>query len=131
HVAWQRPIEQRHVEGNLFVMPGHERAAKNHIWMRATGALPDDQLIHDAVLAYGSDYSLLDPVIRRHGRTWGDGSLSVASLDHAMWFHRRARADDWILYAQESPSAQGARGLAIGRMFTADGTLVATVAQEG
>lgn len=131
YVAWQRPIEQRHVEGNLFLMPGTERVASNHIWMRANGTLPDDPLIHDAVLAYGSDYSLLDPVIRRHGRAWRDGTLTVASLDHSMWFHRPARADDWILYAQESPSAQGGRGLAIGRMFAADGTLVATVAQEG
>ena len=131
HVAWQRPIEQRHVEGNLFVVPAHERVARNHTWMRALGTLPDDPLIHDAVLAYGSDYSLLDPVIRRHGRAWGDGTLTVASLDHSMWFHRPARADEWILYAQESPSAQGGRGLAIGRMFSEDGTLVATVAQEG
>jgi acyl-CoA thioesterase-2 len=131
HIAWSRPVELRHVEGNLFVMPGHERVAHNNVWMRAIGELPDDPLIHDAVLAYASDYSLLDAVLRRHGRAWSHAGLRVASLDHAMWFHRPARADDWILYAQQSPSAQGGRGLAIGRMFTADGTLVATVAQEG
>ncbi|MGA8048395.1 MAG: acyl-CoA thioesterase II [Dermatophilaceae bacterium] len=131
HIAWSRPIELRHVEGNLFVMPGHERVAQNHVWMRAIGSLPDDPLVHDAVLAYASDYSLLESVLRRHGRAWSNAGLRAASLDHAMWFHRPARADDWILYAQQSPSAQGGRGLSIGRMFTADGSLVATVAQEG
>ena len=131
HVAWARPVEMRHVEGNLFVVPGSERVAQNHVWLRARGPLPDDPLIHDAVLAYASDYSLLEPVLRRHGRAWSEQGMRVASLDHAMWFHRRARADDWILYAQASPSAQGGRGLATGRMFAADGTLIATVAQEG
>jgi acyl-CoA thioesterase II len=131
HIAWSRPIEMRHVEGNLFVMPGHEHVSHNHVWMRAIGELPDDPLIHDAVLAYASDYSLLEPVLRRHGRAWTNTGLRAASLDHAMWFHRPARADDWVLYAQQSPSAQSGRGLAFGRMFAADGTLVASVAQEG
>lgn len=131
HIAWSRPVEMRHVEGNLFAMPGHERVAANHVWMRTLAPLPDDPLIHDAVLAYASDFSLLDPVLRRHGRTWSSEGLRVASLDHAMWFHRSARADEWILYAQGSPSAQAGRGLAVGRLFTADGTLIATVAQEG
>lgn len=131
HLAEDRAIDQRHVENNLYVAPGPERVAHQSVWMRATGQLPDDDLIHAAVLAYASDYSLLEPVLRRHGRTWRDPGLRVASLDHAMWFHRPARADEWILYAVESPSAQGGRGLAIGRMFTADGVLAATVAQEG
>lgn len=130
-LSWLRPIEMRHVEGNIFVMPGHERVARNHVWMRTPGHLPDDPLIHDAVLAYASDYTLLESVLRRHGRAWNEEGMRTASLDHAMWFHRRARADEWILYAQESPSAQGHRGLALGRMFTAEGTLIATVAQEG
>ncbi|KGN37619.1 acyl-CoA thioesterase [Knoellia aerolata] len=131
HLAEGRAIEQRHVEGNLFVAPGPEEVAHQSVWLRAIGELPDDPLLHSAVLAYASDYALLEPVLRRHGRQWTDGTLNVASLDHAMWFHRPARADEWVLYAQESPSAQGGRGLGIGRMFTADGTLVATVAQEG
>lgn len=131
HLSEGRAIEQRHVEGNLYFMPGPEAVAHQSVWIRAIGELPDDDLVHDAVLAYSSDYSLLEPVLRRHGRVWLDRGLSVASLDHAMWFHRPARADDWILYAQESPSAQGGRGLGLGRMFTADGTLVATVVQEG
>ncbi len=99
--------------------------------MRAIGDLPDDPLVHDAVLAYASDYSLLESILRRHGKTWRTPGLRAASLDHAMWFHRPARADEWLLYAEHSPSAQGGRGLGIGRMFTQDGTLVATVAQEG
>jgi acyl-CoA thioesterase-2 len=99
--------------------------------MRAVGSLPDDPALHAAVLAYASDYSLLEPVLRAHGRSWSDPGLKAASLDHAMWWHRPARADDWLLYVQDSPSAQGARGLGIGRIYTRDGVLVATVAQEG
>jgi len=83
------------------------------------------------VLAYCSDYSLLEPVLRKHGLAWSDRRLRVASLDHAMWFHRPGRADEWTLYTQSSPSASGGRGLVAGRMFTADGVLLATVAQEG
>ncbi|MEO6998106.1 MAG: acyl-CoA thioesterase II, partial [Terracoccus sp.] len=82
-------------------------------------------------LAYASDYSLLEPVIRRHGLSWTDPRLRVASLDHSMWFHRPVRADEWILYAQHSPSATSGRGLGIGEMFSRDGVLVATTAQEG
>jgi acyl-CoA thioesterase-2 len=125
-----RAIELRHVEGHLFTGPATEQIADQQVWLRALGTLPDDPLVHEAVLAYASDYSLLEPVLRRHGKAWTDG-LSVASLDHAMWFHRPARADEWILYAQHSPSAEGGRGLGIGRMFSVDGTLVASVAQEG
>ena len=131
HLAEGRAIEQRHVEGNLYLAAGPERVAAQHVWLRATGPLPDDPLIHQAVLAYASDYSLLEPVIRRHGVTWSDPRLRPASLDHSMWFHRPGRADEWVLYASQSPSAQGGRGLGLGRMYAADGTLVATVAQEG
>ena len=131
HLVEGRAIEQRHVEGNLYLRPGPEQVARQHVWLRAIGALPEDPLIHSAVLAYASDYSLLEPVLRRHGLVWGDPRLRPASLDHSMWFHRPARADEWILYASGSPSAQGGRGLGIGTMFSADGTLVATVAQEG
>ncbi len=131
HLAEGRAIEQRHVEGNLYVSPGAEHVARQHVWLRTTGTLPDDPLIHSAVLAYASDYSLLEPVLRRHGVIWTDRRLRPASLDHSMWFHRTGRADDWVLYASQSPSAQGGRGLGIGQMYAADGTLVATVAQEG
>jgi len=131
HIADSRPIELRPVEGNLFVDPGPEQVASNHVWMRAVDHLPDDPLLHAAVLAYASDYSLLEPVLRRHGLVWTDRRLRVASLDHSMWFHRDARADEWLLYAQESPSAISGRGLAIGQMFSREGVLVATTAQEG
>jgi acyl-CoA thioesterase-2 len=127
----RRPIELRHVQGNLFIAPGGEKVAEQQVWMRAAGPLPDDPLIHAAVLAYASDYTLLEPVLRKHGLAWTDPRLRPASLDHAMWFHRPVRADEWILYDEESPSASGGRGLGIGRMFAQDGTLVATVAQEG
>ena len=93
--------------------------------------MPDDPLVHAAVLAYCSDYSLLEPVLRRHGIAWSDRRLRAASLDHAMWFHRPARVDDWTLFTQTSPSASSGRGLAAGRMFSADGQLIASVAQEG
>lgn len=126
-----RPVEHRHVEGDVFAAPGPELAAHQSVWLKAIGELPDDPLVHAAVLAYASDYTLLESVIRRHGLAWSDRRLRPASLDHAMWFHRPVDVDDWILYTQESPSASGGRGLGIGRMFSADGTLVATVAQEG
>jgi acyl-CoA thioesterase-2 len=126
-----RPIDVRHVEGNIHLRPGAQQAARQSVWMKAIGALPDDPLLHAAVLAYASDYTLLEPVLRRHGLSWSDPRLRPASLDHAMWFHRPLRADEWTLYVQQSPSASGGRGLAAGRMFSADGTLVASVAQEG
>lgn len=129
--AYKRPVDLRHVEGNLYVKPGAQRAARQSVWLKAIGTLPDDPLLHAAVLAYASDYSLLEPVLRRHGIAWSDERLRPASLDHAMWFHRHGRADDWILYTQQSPSASGGRGLAAGRMFAPDGTLLASVAQEG
>ena len=131
HIAESRPIELRPVESNMFLDAGAEPVATNHVWMRAVERLPDDPLLHAAVLAYSSDYSLLEPVLRRHGLVWTDRRLRVASLDHSMWFHRDARVDDWLLYAQQSPSAVSGRGLSIGEIFSQDGTLVATTAQEG
>ena len=129
--AYQRPIDLRHVEGHLYLKPGAQRAAQQSVWLKAIGTLPDDPLLHAAVLAYASDYSLLESVLRRHGLAWSDRRLRPASLDHAMWFHRPGRADEWTLYTQQSPSASSGRGLATGRMFAPDGTLIASVAQEG
>jgi acyl-CoA thioesterase-2 len=131
HIAEARPIELRPVESNMFLDAGPEQVATNHVWMRAVERLPDDPLLHAAVLAYSSDYSLLEPVLRRHGLVWTDRRLRVASLDHSMWFHRDVRADEWLLYAQQSPSAVSGRGLSIGEIYGQDGTLVATTAQEG
>ena len=129
--AYQRPVDLRHVEGQIYLRPGAQRAAQQSVWLKTVGAMPEDPLLHAAVLAYASDYSLLEPVLRKHGMAWSDRRLRPASLDHAMWFHRRGRADEWILYTQSSPSASGGRGLAAGRMFAPDVTLIASVAQEG
>jgi acyl-CoA thioesterase-2 len=126
-----RPIDMRHVEGPLFLHPGPERVAHQAVWMRAMAPMPDEQVLHTALLAYASDYSLLESILRRHGLSWATRGMSTASLDHAMWFHRPARMDDWLLYVQESPSASGARGMGMGRLFSQDGVLVASVAQEG
>jgi acyl-CoA thioesterase-2 len=126
-----KAIDLRHVEGAIYVRPGRQLAAQQSVWLKTLGPVTDDPLVHAALLAYCSDYSLLEPVLRRHGISWADRRLRAASLDHAMWFHRPGRADDWILYSQCSPSASSGRGLAAGRMFNADGVLLASVAQEG
>jgi len=102
-----------------------------HIWIKAAGRLRDDPALHMCALAYVSDYSLLDAVTARYERPLFDRRMMIASLDHAMWFHRPFRADEWLLYAKESPSAQGGRGLVRGLIFKSDGTLVASVVQEG
>ncbi len=107
------------------------RTDHNLVWLRADGELPDDPLLHVCLMTYASDMTLLDTVLLRHGLSWADGHTTGASLDHAMWFHRPFRADRWLLYAQESPAAGGARGLARGEVFTADGDLVVSVVQEG
>ena len=126
-----RPIDIRHVEGSLYLHPGPERVAHQAVWMRAVADLPPGPLMHTALMAYASDYSLLESVLRRHGLSWATPGAKTASLDHAMWFHRPARMDEWLLYVQESPSASGARGMGMGRLFTQDGVLVAETAQEG
>lgn len=126
-----KAIDVRHLDGGIYAHPGPDLVAQQSVWLKTLGRMPDDQLVHAAVLAYCSDYFLLEPVLRRHGIAWSDRRLNVASLDHAMWFHRPGRADDWTLYTQSSPSASGGRGLATGRMFNSDGLLVASVAQEG
>ena len=126
-----RPIDVRHVQTPIYLAADPDPAARQAVWMRTVGELPDDPLLHRAVLGYASDYTLLESVLRRHGITWATPGFKAASLDHAMWWHRPARADEWLLYVQSSPSASGARGLGIGRMFSADGKLVASVAQEG
>ncbi len=126
----ERPIELRPVEFGRYTSKGH-REPKFHVWIRATAPLPADPAIHQCVLAYASDMTLLDTSLIPHGRTVFDRSIQAASLDHALWFHRPFRADEWLLYAQDTPNASGARGLSRGLIFSQDGTLVATVAQEG
>jgi acyl-CoA thioesterase-2 len=131
HWARERPVDVRHVGEAVFLGGPPERRSSQAVWMRAIGALPDDEALHRAVMAYASDYTMLEPVLRRHGMTWSQQGLRAASLDHAMWWHRPARADEWLLFVQDSPFAGGARGMGQGRMYTRDGTLVATVVQEG
>lgn len=127
-----RPIDIRYVtEPPWRAREDGPGEARSQVWMRADGKLPDDDMLHVCVLAYASDMTLLDSVLVRHGVYWGTDKLLGASLDHAMWFHRRFRADEWFLYDCESPSASGARGLATGRFYAQDGRLVATVVQEG
>lgn len=129
--AKARPFDMRHVGSPIYFDVKSQPVAHQAVWLKALGPVPDDQEIHTAALAYASDYSILESIYRRHGIAWSHPGLKSASLDHAMWFHRPARVDEWLLYVQESPSASGGRGLALGRIFTREGVLVATVAQEG
>jgi acyl-CoA thioesterase-2 len=129
---WERPrpIELRPVDLRHFL--SRDRLPPQQlVWVRATDRLPDDPEIHRCVLAYASDMTLLDTALFAHGRMIFDRDLQAASLDHAMWFHRDFRADEWMLYAADSPSASGARGFTRGSLFTRDGRLAASVAQEG
>jgi acyl-CoA thioesterase-2 len=131
YLTRQRPIEMRATDP-LRLIDGKKRAdARQAIWMRARGPLPDDPAVHRAVLAYASDMTLLDTALVPHGTSVFQRDIQAASLDHALWFHRRFRADRWFLYAQDSPSAAGARGLTRGLIFQDDGTLIAATAQEG
>jgi acyl-CoA thioesterase-2 len=128
-----RPIDLRYVGDPPWLehgVPGEQN--RQQVWFRANGELPDDPLLHVCAVTYASDMTLLDSVLLANGLTWDDNRrVMIASLDHAMWFHRPFRADDWLLYDQESPTASGARGLATGRLFTRDGTHVVSVVQEG
>ena len=126
-----RPFDIRHVGGHVYDMVHGERVAQQAVWMRTHTPLPDDPALHRAAMVWASDYTIFEPIFRRHGVAWATPGLKAASLDHAMWFHRDGRADEWLLYVLESPSAQGGRGLAQGRIFAQDGTLLVSVAQEG
>ena len=126
----ERPIELRPVDFGRY--PGKKpEGDRFNIWIRTTAPLPDDPAIHRCVLAYASDMTLLDTALLPHERSVFDRNIMGASLDHALWFHRPFRADEWLLYAQDSPNLHGARGFGRGLIFAADGTLVASVAQEG
>jgi acyl-CoA thioesterase-2 len=125
-----RPIEIRPVEPtNRFASGKH--APRQVVWFRAAGPMPAAPALHQCVLAYASDMTLLDTSLLPHGYNLFSGQLQLASLDHAMWFHRPFRADEWLLYVQESPSASGSRSFNRGEIFRRDGALVASVAQEG
>ena len=126
----ERPIELRPVDVSRY-FAREKREPEQHIWMRASGRLPDDLALHQCVLAYASDFSLLDTALIAHGKLMFDKDIQLASLDHALWLHRPFRADEWLLYTQDSPAGYGARGFCRGSIFTRDGALVASVAQEG
>lgn len=124
-----RPIDTRYCNWQ----PPDDRSPGpmlDNVWFRAAGRLPDDPVLHTCVVTYSSDFTVLDTSVRPHGGS-GLGDVFMASLDHAMWFHRPFRADDWLLYAQDTPSASGGRGLGRGLIFARDGRLVASVVQEG
>src|SRR2546430_5251426 len=125
-----RPFEFRVVQSIDYLRP--QRApAERQIWFRAVDALGDDEMLHRRLLAYVSDFFLLDTATLPHGTSFLKPNLVMASIDHAMWFHRALRVDDWLLYAMESPSASGARGFARASVFARDGRLVASAVQEG
>lgn len=126
----ERPADIRHVEGPLFFEEAGERIAHQAVWMRMRASIPDDPRVHRAALAYLSDMTIQESILRQHGVTWTLPGLKLASLDHAMWWHRFGRADEWVLYVQESPNARGGRGLATGRIYSREGALLASVAQE-
>jgi acyl-CoA thioesterase-2 len=128
-----RAFRMRHYPSPIYtdVDPATEDIPFQAVWIQTRQGLGDDPVTHAAALAYASDYTVFEPILRRHGISWSRPGLLTASLDHAMWFHRPARADEWVLYVQESPTAQGGRGLTLGHMFTRDGELIATVGQEG
>jgi acyl-CoA thioesterase-2 len=126
----ERPFEFRPVEPIQVIAPPRE-APTRHIWVKTVDTLPDNADLHRNVLAYVSDYQLVSTATLPHGIHFAEGNVQLASLDHAMWFHRPFRADEWLLYAMESPNASSGRGLALGRFFTRDGRLVASTAQEG
>ncbi|MCI9886887.1 thioesterase family protein [Micrococcales bacterium 31B] len=130
-----RSFDMRHVPEPLYLNGSDartgERPAAQAVWIRAFDALGDDPAVHREALAYVCDYTILEPALRARGLTWSSPGLATASLDHSLWFHRDGRLDDWVLYAQEAVSVQSNRGLNTGRFYARDGTLLATVAQEG
>lgn len=131
--AWalaERPIELRTVEDDDPFHP-QVRAPERHVWLKAKHTLPDSVQLHQAVLAYASDSAFLTTAMKPHGVTWWTKGMQVASLDHAVWFHRPFRVDQWLLHVMHSPNSGGSRGLVFGKVFTKDGVLVASTAQEG
>lgn len=129
--AKARPFDIRHVGSPIYFKVDGAHVAHQAVWIRLLDDLPEDPVLHTAALAYASDYTILESIYRKHGIAWSHPGLSSASLDHAMWFHRAPKVDEWMLYVQESPSAQGGRGLSLGRIYSREGILLASVAQEG
>jgi acyl-CoA thioesterase-2 len=128
----ERSFDMRHWPSPLYVRAADEDLSHYQVvWLKAYDRLPDDPRVHRTALAYLCDYTMLEPALRRHGTAWADEGLMTASLDHAMWWHRDARVDEWIAFVQESPAASAGRGTGYGRLYTRAGELIATVMQEG
>ncbi|MFD5429466.1 acyl-CoA thioesterase [Streptomyces sp. NPDC127084] len=131
-LAARAAVDLRYVSEPPFATVGQPREPRSQVWFRTNGKLADDPMLHVCLATYVSDMTLLDSVLLAHGRGgWTVGDVVGASLDHAMWFHRPFRADEWLLYDQESPSAHGGRGLGQARIYTRDGRLAISVIQEG
>ena len=124
-----RPFELRYTTSDILLSVD-DKSPRQALWIRAKESLPNSPLIHRAALAFGSDYTLVETILRAQGIAWATPGIRAASLDHAMWFHRDFRADEWLLYVHESPTAQGGRGITFGKFYSASGDLVASVAQE-
>ena len=129
----QRPIDIRHVTDPIYLRPDANGGTidAQMVWMRTLAPVDADPLLHDAILAFASDYTPFEPILRKQGLSWMTPGLKMATIDHAIWWHRHVRADEWLLYVQRSPSAWGGRGLTHGQIFDRSGELVATVTQEG
>jgi acyl-CoA thioesterase-2 len=125
----ERPFEMRFVDLDRFFGKPHEGPVD--VWFRLKTELPDDPLYHRFALAFASDFAFVDVALAPHGRSLFEPKIMAASLDHALWFHRDGRPDEWLLYHQDSPNMGGGRGLARGLIFARDGRLLASVAQEG
>ena len=125
-----RPVDPRYVDGDIMMAPAPEQDGHQRVWFRTIAQLPHDQLTRCAVLAFASDYTPIDSMLRAHGLTWSEPGLTPATIDHTIWFHRPVDPGAWLLYDQESPSTRSGRGLMVGKVFTEEGVLVATIAQE-
>jgi acyl-CoA thioesterase-2 len=130
YLARDRPIELRPVDPENYVNPKLGGSARRDVWLKAKSPLPDDPMIHQSVFAYASDLTIIETALLPHGKNLFDPGLMLASLDHAIWYHRPFRADGWLLYSQDSPAAFGGRGFNRGLVFTREGALVASVTQE-
>ncbi|WP_167202455.1 acyl-CoA thioesterase [Actinomyces respiraculi] len=126
-------FDLRHVEGNIYLHPGEVVEGRQHLWARSRGQVPPEasQVVHRALLAYMCDQLMLEPALRSQGLSWRSEGMSLATLDHAQWFHRDVDVGDWLLFVQDSPTSQGGRSMARAEVFDAEGRLVSTIAQEG
>jgi len=129
--ATQRPIDIRHVTDPIYLRPDGSGSESQMLWMRVVSPVEADPLVHDAILAFASDYTPFEPILRRQGLSWVTPGLRMATINHAIWWHRHVEMNEWLLYVQRSPSAAGGRGLTEGNVFDRAGDLVATIVQEG